>query len=97
MFDNLSYVFNWFLFEDIFFFVVLKDVSLFGLMCFIFLEDLLGNDIVRKLLILIREIGKDFDFLDIKINFLIKEEYLEKKGILNKEYLDKVFKIVKII
>lgn len=60
------------------------------------MEDLSGNDTARKLLILTREIGKDFDFSDIKINSLIKEEHLEKNGIPNKEYLDKAFKIAKI-
>ena len=61
-----------------------------------FKEDLSGNDTARKLLILTREIGKDFDFSDIKINSLITEEHLEKNGILNKEAIDKSFKIAKI-
>ena len=94
--DNLSYVFNRFSSEDTSFSAVLKDASLSGLMRSTFLEDLSGNDTARKLLILTREIGKDFDFSDIKINSLIKEEHLEKNGIPNKEYLDKAFKIAKI-
>jgi homoserine dehydrogenase/aspartokinase/homoserine dehydrogenase 1 len=74
----------------------LKDASLLGLMRSTFKEDLSGNDTARKLLILTREIGKDFELSDIKINSLIKDEYLEKNGILNKEAVDRSFKIAKI-
>lgn len=94
--DNLSYVFNRFATEDCSFSSLLKDASLLGLMRSTFKEDLSGNDTARKLLILTREIGKDFDFSDIKINSLITEEHLEKNGILNKEAIDKSFKIAKI-
>lgn len=94
--DNLSYVFNRFATEDSSFSSLLKDASLLGLMRSTFKEDLSGNDTARKLLILTREIGKDFDFSDIKINSLITEEHLEKNGILNKEAIDKSFKIAKI-
>lgn len=94
--DNLSYVFNRFSSEEIPFSAVLKDASLSGLMRSTFLEDLSGNDTARKLLILTREIGKDFDFSDIKINSLIKEEHLEKNGTPNREHLDREFKIAKI-
>ena len=48
------------------------------------------------MLILTREIGKDFELSDIKINSLITEEHLEKNGILNKDAIDKSFKIAKI-
>jgi len=94
--DNLSYVFNRFATEDSSFSSLLKDGSLLGLMRSTFKEDLSGNDTARKLLILTREIGKDFDFSDIKINSLITEEHLEKNGILNTEAIDKSFKIAKI-
>ena len=94
--DNLSYVFNRFATEDCSFSSLLKDASLLGLMRSTFKEDLSGNDTARKLLILTREIGKDFDFSDIKINSLITEEHLEKNGILNTEAIDKSFKIAKI-
>jgi homoserine dehydrogenase/aspartokinase/homoserine dehydrogenase 1 len=94
--DNLSYVFNRFSSEEETFSSVLKDASLLGLMRSTFKEDLSGNDTARKLLILTREIGKDFDFADIKINSLIKQEHLEKNGILNKEAVDRSFKIAKI-
>lgn len=94
--DNLSYVFNRFANEEATFSSLLKDASLLGLMRSTFKEDLSGNDTARKLLILTREIGKDFELSDIKINSLITEEHLEKNGILNKDAIDKSFKIAKI-
>lgn len=94
--DNLSYVFNRFSAEENSFSSILKDASLLGLMKSTFKEDLSGNDTARKLLILTREIGKEFEFSDIKINALIQEEHLEKNGILNKDAIDKAFKIAKI-
>ena len=94
--DHLSYVFNRFSAEDVSFSSVLKDASLLGLMKSTFKEDLSGNDTARKLLILAREVGKDFDFSDIQIQPFITENHLEKNGILNKEAVDKSFKITKI-
>ncbi|KFF06990.1 homoserine dehydrogenase family protein [Flavobacterium reichenbachii] len=94
--DNLSYVFNRFSAEEDSFSSVLKDASLLGLMRSTFKEDLSGNDSARKLLILTREIGKDFDLADVHIKPFITEEHLQKNGVLNKEALDRSFKITKI-
>ncbi|RED25374.1 homoserine dehydrogenase [Flavobacterium cutihirudinis] len=94
--DHLSYVFNRFSAEEKSFSEILKDASLLGLMRSTFKEDLSGNDTAKKLLILTREIGKEFELSDIKINSVIKEEHLEKNGILNKEAIDKWYKISKI-
>jgi len=94
--DNLSYVFNRFSNEGVSFSSILKDASLLGFMRSTFKEDLSGNDTARKLLILTREIGKDFDLSDINIKSLIAEEHLAQNGILNKEAIDQSFKIAKI-
>ncbi|KIA98999.1 MULTISPECIES: aspartate kinase [unclassified Flavobacterium] len=98
--DSLSYVFNRFSSEDTCFSTILKDAEKLQLITSDYEGDLSGSDAAEKLLILTREIGKDFEISDIKTTPLLDHNQYEinakSKRVINKELLDKSFKIAKI-
>ena len=75
---SLSYIFNRFSSEETSFSNILIDAEKIGLTEPDSREDLSGNDVARKLLILAREIEQQFEFDDIKIESLLVPELNEK-------------------
>ena len=70
---TLSYIFNHFSEEDRPFYDILREAMDKGLTEPDPREDLCGNDVARKLLILAREIDLHSEFSDIRIENLIPE------------------------
>ncbi|MCZ8198408.1 MAG: aspartate kinase [Flavobacterium sp.] len=97
---SLSYIFNRFSSEETSFSNILIDAEKIGLTEPDSREDLSGNDVARKLLILAREIEQQFEFDDIKIESLLLPELNEKNSkaqyAINKSLFDKPFNIAKI-
>jgi homoserine dehydrogenase len=97
---SLSYIFNRFSAEEIPFSTILSDAEKSGYTEPDSREDLSGNDVARKLLILAREIEQQFEFSDIKISSLLLPELNENSTkahySINKSLFDKPFQIAKI-
>ena len=96
---SLSYIFNTFSSEDIAFSKVLKKASNLGLTEPDVREDLSGNDVARKLLILAREVDLKLEFNDVFIDSLVPK-YLNGKTTVNQfnnriKELDKPFEKLK--
>ena len=97
---SLSYIFNRFSNENEYFSAILKDAEKLGLTEPDSREDLAGNDVARKLLILAREIENEFDFSDVKIVSLLLPNLNESNSkadyARNKALLDKPFRLAKL-
>jgi homoserine dehydrogenase len=98
--DSLSYIFNRFSSEELPFSTILKDAEKTGLLKTDCRDELSGIGVAKKLLVLVRELGKNVEFLDIKISSLLSNQWeepnLKSKYFYDSELLDKQFQIAKI-
>lgn len=97
---SLSYIFNRFSSEEIPFSKIVAEAEKKGFTEPDSRDDLSGNDVARKLLILAREIEQQLEFSDVAITSLLLPDLNEKNTKqeyeLGKELFDKPFEIAKI-
>lgn len=84
---SLSFIFNTFSAENVPFHIALQQAIDGGLTEPDPREDLSGNDVARKLLILARELDLENEFSDINVENLIQPEY---NSLLKEEFLEKI-------
>lgn len=97
---SISYVFNRFANEEVLFSDILKDAENLGYTEPDSREDLSGNDVARKLLVLAREIELNVEFSDININSLLlpdlNETHSKSEYATSKNLFDEPYRIAKI-
>jgi aspartokinase/homoserine dehydrogenase 1 len=97
---SLSYIFNRFANEEVPFSDILKDAEKLGFTEPDSREDLSGNDVARKLLVLAREIEMDVEFSDINITSLLlpnlNETHSKSEYAISKNLFDEPYRIAKI-